>query len=106
MICGSCRATLASSGVKRRRRTRRIAAEYASFDADAFVENQNRERLGLMDELIACARGEGLEKPDILERLHLWYGRDRGVAPSGVDRSDRSSSRACRVESAHGVSMP
>ena len=24
------------------------------------------------------ARSEGLEKPDIMERLHLWYGRDRG----------------------------
>ena len=24
------------------------------------------------------AKTEGLEKPDMLERLHLWYGRDRG----------------------------
>jgi hypothetical protein len=24
------------------------------------------------------AKAEGLEKPDLLERLHLWYGRDRG----------------------------
>ncbi len=27
-----------------------------------------------------AARREGLEKPQILERLHLWYGRDRGKA--------------------------
>lgn len=26
------------------------------------------------------AKAEGLEKPDLLERLHLWYGRDRGRA--------------------------
>ena len=24
------------------------------------------------------ARAEGLEKPELLEKLHLWYGRDRG----------------------------
>lgn len=26
------------------------------------------------------AKAEGLEKPDLLERLHLFYGRDRGKA--------------------------
>jgi len=26
------------------------------------------------------AKAEGLEKPKLLERLHLWYGRDRGKA--------------------------
>jgi hypothetical protein len=26
------------------------------------------------------ARDEELEKPDLLERLHLFYGRDRGKA--------------------------
>ncbi|MCP4572534.1 MAG: thioredoxin family protein [bacterium] len=25
------------------------------------------------------AKAEGLEKPEMLERLHLWYGRDRGA---------------------------
>jgi len=27
-----------------------------------------------------AAKAEGLEKPDLLERLHQWYGRDRGRA--------------------------
>lgn len=26
------------------------------------------------------AKAEGLEKPEILQRLHLFYGRDRGRA--------------------------
>ncbi len=26
------------------------------------------------------AKTEGLEKPELLERLHLWYGRNRGAA--------------------------
>ena len=29
---------------------------------------------------MAQAKAEGLEKPEILERLHLFYGRDRGKA--------------------------
>lgn len=28
--------------------------------------------------VVAQAKAEGLEKPEMLERLHLWYGRDRG----------------------------
>jgi hypothetical protein len=31
-------------------------------------------------EVFAAARAEGLEKPRVLERLHLFYGRDRGRA--------------------------
>jgi hypothetical protein len=31
-------------------------------------------------EIFAAARDEGLEKPDILQRLHLFYGRNRGAA--------------------------
>jgi hypothetical protein len=29
-------------------------------------------------EVFESARGSGLSKTDALERLHLWYGRDRG----------------------------
>jgi len=29
-------------------------------------------------EVVDDAKSEGLEKPDLMERLHLWYGRDRG----------------------------
>ena len=29
------------------------------------------------------AKAAGLEKPQILEKLHLWYGRDRGRALEG-----------------------
>jgi hypothetical protein len=28
--------------------------------------------------VVAAALAEGLAKPEMLERLHLWYGRDRG----------------------------
>ncbi len=31
-------------------------------------------------EVFDAARSEGLDKPDILHRLHLFYGRDRGRA--------------------------
>ena len=30
--------------------------------------------------IFSAARNEGLDKPAILERLHLWYGRNRGRA--------------------------
>lgn len=29
------------------------------------------------------AKAEGLDKPELLERLHLWYGRDRGKGIEG-----------------------
>ena len=31
-------------------------------------------------EVFLAAKNEGLEKPDIMEKLHLFYGRNRGVA--------------------------
>ena len=31
-------------------------------------------------EAFAAAKAAGLEKPQILEKLHLWYGRNRGQA--------------------------
>ena len=36
-------------------------------------------RPAVLQSIFEQAKAEGLEKPAILERVHLWYGRDRGV---------------------------
>ena len=49
-----------------------------SFDADGNELARWGPRPAAAQEVVDVAKTEGLEKPDIMERLHLWYGRDRG----------------------------
>lgn len=50
------------------------------FDADGEDLHQWGPRPAEAQEIFALAKAEGLEKPQLLERMHLWYGRNRGVA--------------------------
>ncbi len=51
-----------------------------AFDQDGHELFQWGPRPAAAQEVFAAAKAEGLEKPDILERLHLFYGRNRGAA--------------------------
>ena len=50
----------------------------AMFDAAGRPVGRWGPRPAPAQALFAAATAEGLEKPRVLERLHLWYGRDRG----------------------------
>ena len=51
-----------------------------AFDTEGNELFQWGPRPAAAQEVFQAAKDEGLEKPDILERLHLFYGRNRGVA--------------------------
>lgn len=51
-----------------------------AFDTEGHELFQWGPRPAAAQEVFQAAKDEGLEKPDILERLHLFYGRNRGVA--------------------------
>ncbi len=50
------------------------------FDADGEELYQWGPRPAETQEIFLQAKAEGLEKPQLLERMHLWYGRNRGAA--------------------------
>ena len=52
----------------------------AMFDAAGRPVGRWGPRPAAAQAVFAAAKAEGLEKPGVLERLHLWYGRDRGGA--------------------------
>lgn len=52
----------------------------AMFDAAGTLVTRWGPRPALAQDVFTAAKREGLPKPAILERLHLWYGRDRGRA--------------------------
>ncbi len=49
-----------------------------AFDPDGAELFRWGPRPAAAQAVVDEAKAEGLEKPDMLERLHLWYGRDRG----------------------------
>ena len=49
-----------------------------AFDPDGAELFRWGPRPAAAQAVVDEAKTEGLEKPDMLERLHLWYGRDRG----------------------------
>jgi len=49
-----------------------------AFDPDGAELFRWGPRPAAAQKVVDEAKAEGLEKPDMLERLHLWYGRDRG----------------------------
>ncbi len=51
-----------------------------AFAADGTVLGQWGPRPVAAQEVFTAAKQAGLEKPEILEKLHLWYGRNRGAA--------------------------
>jgi hypothetical protein len=51
-----------------------------AFDRDGNELFQWGPRPREAQDLFLRARAEGLTKPEALERLHLWYGRNRGSA--------------------------
>jgi len=50
------------------------------FDADGNELAGWGPRPAAAQAVFDTAKAEGLDKPELLERLHLWYGRDRGRA--------------------------
>jgi hypothetical protein len=48
------------------------------LDADGGELLRWGPRPAAAQDVVDMAKSEGLAKPDLLERLHLWYGRDRG----------------------------
>ena len=50
----------------------------AMYDAAGRLQGRWGPRPEAAQRVFLAARREGLAKPEILERLHLWYGRDRG----------------------------
>ncbi|MBU8872088.1 MAG: thioredoxin family protein [Gemmatimonadales bacterium] len=50
------------------------------FDSSGRVLGQWGPRPAEAQAVFDQAKTAGLEKPEILEKLHLWYGRDRGSA--------------------------
>jgi hypothetical protein len=50
------------------------------FDAEGRELFQWGPRPAAAQEVFLAAKSEGLEKPDILEKLHLFYGRNRSAA--------------------------
>ena len=52
----------------------------AMFDTTGALVGRWGPRPAEAQVVFEAARQGKLEKPDILERLHLWYGRDRGKA--------------------------
>jgi hypothetical protein len=50
------------------------------FDASGREVGRWGPRPAEAQAVFEAAKAEGLEKPGILERLHLWYGRNRGAA--------------------------
>lgn len=59
---------------------KRSIPRLVAFAADGSVLGQWGPRPRAAQAVFDEAKGAGLEKPDILEKLHLWYGRDRGAA--------------------------
>jgi hypothetical protein len=51
-----------------------------AFDGAGAELGQWGPRPQAAQEVFVAAKQAGLEKPEILEKLHLWYGRDRGRA--------------------------
>lgn len=52
----------------------------AMFDPSGRLVGRWGPRPAAAQAVFATAKQAGLAKPEILERLHLWYGRDRGKA--------------------------
>ena len=50
-----------------------------AFDGQGQELFQWGPRPAAAQEVFLAAKNEGLEKPDIMEKLHLFYGRNRGV---------------------------
>jgi hypothetical protein len=50
----------------------------AMFDPSGRQVGRWGPRPAAAQKVFEAARQEGLPKPGILERLHLWYGKDRG----------------------------
>ncbi len=59
---------------------KRSIPRLAAFDEQGDILFQWGPRPAAAQAVFDQARDEGLEKPDLLERLHLFYGRDRGKA--------------------------
>jgi len=50
------------------------------FDAGGKQREQWGPRPTEAQKVFDAAKAEGLDKPELLERIHLWYGRNRGQA--------------------------
>ena len=59
---------------------KRSIPRLVAFDADGQELFQWGPRPAAAQEVFAAAKAEGLAKPEILERLHLFYGRNRNAA--------------------------
>ena len=53
------------------------------FVEDVKVLRADHEGFGIPQAVMDAATAEGLEKPAKLEKLHLFYGRNRGRALDG-----------------------
>ena len=59
---------------------KRSIPQLVAFDEDGEVCLQWGPRPAAAQKVFDQAKAEGLAKPDLLEKLHLFYGRDRGQA--------------------------
>ncbi|MCB9504479.1 MAG: thioredoxin family protein [Deferribacteres bacterium] len=58
----------------------RSIPKFIAFDKNGEELFQWGPRPKEAEKLLAGLKAEGLEKPQYLEKLHLWYGRNRGKA--------------------------